>query len=71
VDRRVVREVSPPGITLRFAQSNGVGSVVREGQRTLGDLMFLTRVSLDQHDPLRHETARLDAWLAREFPRTP
>ena len=68
---RIVREVSPPRITLRFAQSDGAGGVVREGQRTLGDLMFLTRVSLDQQDPLRHETALLDAWLDREFPRTP
>ena len=71
VGLRIVRELYTPRISLRFAQRDGAGTVVREGQRTLGDLMFLTRASLDQQDPLRHETPLLGAWLVREFPRTP
>jgi hypothetical protein len=53
-------------ITLRFALTDRAGTVVRGGERTPVDPLFLTRTSLDQHDPLRHETALLDAWLDRE-----
>jgi hypothetical protein len=64
---RIVRELYAPRITLRFTLTDGTGTVVREGERTLGDPMFLTRATLDQHGPLRHETALLETWLDREF----
>jgi DUF3016 family protein len=68
---RIVRDLYAPRITLRFALTDRAGTVVRGGERTLVDPLFLTRTSLDQQDPLRHEPALLDAWLDREFPRTP
>jgi hypothetical protein len=66
---RIVRDLFPPRIDLRFALSDGRGAVRREGERTLRDLNFLLNARVNPDDPLRYEKALIDDWLDREFPR--
>jgi len=66
---RIVRDIFPPRIDLRFALSDARGAVRREGDRTLRDLNFLLNARVNPDDPLRYEKALIDDWLDREFPR--
>jgi hypothetical protein len=66
-DVRIVRDVYPPRIDLRFVLADAQGTVLREGERKLRDLAFLMRPTLHPTDPLRHEKALLDDWLDREL----
>lgn len=66
-DLRVVRDVYPPRIRLRFRQVDGSGAVVAEGERRLVDVGFLQRTSGLDSDPLRFEKRLLDDWLRREL----
>jgi hypothetical protein len=64
---RVVRNVYPTRIDLRFQVTARDGSVLRGGQRTLQDSYFLARPLHDRNDPLRYEKALLDHWLEHEL----
>jgi hypothetical protein len=66
---RVVRDIYPPRIALRFRLADAKNTVLKEGERTLSDPMFLAKGHGDRSDPLRHEKALLDDWLRAEFPR--
>lgn len=66
-DVRIVRDVYPPRVDLRFVLLDAQGDVLREGERKLRDLTFLMRPALHASDPLRHEKALLDDWLDREL----
>lgn len=66
-DVRIVRDVTPPRIALRFALRGADGTTIREGERRLTDPMFLWAVSLHDSDPLRHERRLLDQWVRQEF----
>jgi len=69
---RLVSELEPPRIDLRFTLRTADGRVLRSGTRQLREPAFLRKPGRDAADPLRHEKALLDAWLAREFaPTTP
>lgn len=63
---RVVKEIYPPRIDLRFRLTRADGSVVKEGGRTLRDFGFLTGTAYPT-DNFRYEKAMLDEWLGREF----
>lgn len=67
-DTRIVRDLYPPRMTLRFRQSDASGKVVAEGERRLVDPAFLQHASPADSDPLRYEKGMIDAWLRREFP---
>jgi len=66
---RIVRDLFPPRIDLRFALSDARGAVRREGERQLRDLNFLLNARINPDDPLRYEKALIADWLEREFPR--
>lgn len=66
-DLRVVRDLYPPRIHLRFRHLDGSGAVVAEGERRLVDSGFLQRSSGLDSDPLRFEKRLLDDWLHREL----
>ena len=67
-DTRIIRDVYPPRMTLRFRQLDAGGNVVAEGERKLVDAAFLQTASGDRNDPLRYEKRLVDSWLRREFP---
>jgi hypothetical protein len=70
-DTRVVRDIYPPRMTLRFRQLDASGKVVAEGERKLVDPAFLINVpSGSDSDPLRFEKGMVDSWVRREFPAT-
>jgi hypothetical protein len=66
-DVRIVRDIYPPRIDLRFRLLDGNGTVLREGERTLRDSAFLMRDGAHETDSLRFEKRLLDQWLRKEF----
>jgi len=69
-DVRIVKEIYPPRIDLRFRLTRADGSTVKEGTRTLRDFGFLSGGGPpDRQDALRYEKAMLDRWLESEFRR--
>jgi hypothetical protein len=63
---RIVKDIYPPKIDLRFRLTRADGSVVKEGERTLRDPGFMTGTSYP-NDNFRYEKALLDDWMDREF----
>ena len=69
-DVRIVKEIYPPRIELRFRLTRADGSTVKEGTRTLRDSGFLSSGGpVDRTDNLRYEKVMLDHWLEEEFRR--
>lgn len=69
-DVRIVKDIYPPRIVLKFRLTDAAGKVVKEGERELRDLAFLMKITMAfRDDPVRHEKALLDDWLRSEFPR--
>lgn len=67
-DVRVVRDIYPPRMTVRFRHFDASGALVSEGERTLRDPGFLTHITpYRDHDTLRYEKRLIDTWLRREF----
>ena len=66
---RIVKEIYPPRIDLKFRLTRADGSVVKEGTRTLRDTSFLSNSSGTNADPLRYEKAMIDRWISNEFGR--
>ncbi|WP_440225513.1 DUF3016 domain-containing protein [Dokdonella sp. MW10] len=66
-DVRIVKDIYPPRITLRFTLRGADGSIIEEGERTLRDAAFLSRGIASTSDTLRYEKRLLDDWLRREF----
>lgn len=66
-DVRIVKDIYPPRIDLRFTVTAADGHVVADGERTLRDPGFLTRSIANSSDPLRYEKRLLDDWVRREF----
>ena len=70
-DTRVVRDLYPPRMTVRFRQLDANGQVVAEGERKLVAPAFLLNTPPgSDSDPLRYEKGLVDSWLRREFPAT-
>jgi len=70
-DARVVRDIYPPRIALRFTLRDARGQVAASGERVLSDPGFLHRGggTVGMGDALRHEKRLVDDWLRRELPR--
>lgn len=66
-DIRIVKDLYPPRLELVFRLTDAQGNIVREGRRELRDPAFLMKLSVDQHDHLRHEKALIEDWLRAEF----
>ncbi len=62
-DIRIVKNVYPPRIDLKFTVYGADGKVLREGSRKLRDLSFLSRSMPTDSDPLRYEKSLIDLWL--------
>ena len=65
-DIRIVKDIYPPRIDLRFTLTDAHGATVAEGERQLRDIAFLQRnvqvASLD-HAMWFHRPFRVDEWL--------
>jgi hypothetical protein len=69
-DIRIVKDIYPPRIDLRFRLAGADGSTLKEGTRELRDYGFLSSGGpVDRTDNLRYENAMLDRWLEEEFRR--
>jgi hypothetical protein len=67
-DVRILRDIYPPRMTLRFQRLDADGRVLAEGERTLSDPAFLLGSSpMRESDPLRYEKRMIDGWVRREF----
>jgi hypothetical protein len=66
-DIRILRDIYPPRIHLRFRHLDGAGAVMAEGERRLIDAAFLQQTTVGGSDPLRYEKRVLDDWLRREL----
>lgn len=66
-DVRVIKNLYPPRIDLRFKLTDAHGKTLGEGERKLTDPAFLSRGTIDNDDPLRYEKRLLDDWLRKEF----
>ncbi|HSS27957.1 MAG TPA: DUF3016 domain-containing protein [Usitatibacter sp.] len=64
---RIVKDIYPPRIKLRFRLSRADGSVVAEGERNLTDRNFLTHAQRYPLDGLGYEKTLLDTWFRQEF----
>lgn len=68
---RVVKDIYPPRIELRFRLTAADGKIVKEGERKLRDNAFLMGVGRYANDSLRYEKTLLDGWLDDDFGRPP
>jgi len=66
-DIRIVKDIYPPRMTLRFVVKGPDGQVLAEGERKLVDHGFLTGTNVNSNDSLRYEKRLIDDWLRREF----
>ena len=64
---RIMRDVYPPRIDVRFAVTDAQGERRREGRRELRDLNYLQHAAFPDSDPLRYEKALLREWLRAEL----
>jgi hypothetical protein len=66
-DLRVMRDIYPPRIDLRFKLTGADGTEIRAGTRQLRDINYLTHAAPAAADQLRYEKALLLDWLQREL----
>jgi hypothetical protein len=65
---RIVKDIYRPRITLNFKVTDASGKVVKEGERTLTDLNFMSNISLiGRNEPLFYDKALLTDWVRKEF----
>ena len=70
-DIRIVKDIYPPRIDLRFKLTDATGATLREGNAILRDPAFMSRDLPNASDPLRYEKRMLAAWVQREFTTPP
>ena len=67
-DTRIIRDMYPPRMTLRFRELDADGTVLAEGERKLSDPAFLMNASrFNDSDPLRYEKRMVDSWLRSDW----
>ncbi|HWA28442.1 MAG TPA: DUF3016 domain-containing protein [Lacunisphaera sp.] len=67
-DVRIIKDIYIPRITLSFRLLDADGRVVKEGERKLTDLNFMSNISLiDRNLPLYYDKALLSDWLKKEL----
>lgn len=73
-DIRVLRDLYPPRIDLRYQLLDSNGQVIASGEQALRDLGFLNSSGSSRYrstDSLRHEKHLLDRWLQQLLPDAP
>ncbi len=65
MDVRIIKQIYPPRINLRFKVTDSAGATVREGARQLVNLDFMNdpRPSMLSTETLRYEKALLENWI--------
>ena len=67
-DTRIIRDIDPPRMTLRFRELDASGAVLAEGERKLSDPAFMINTSrANESDPLRYEKRMVDSWLRSDW----
>ena len=67
-DIRIIRDIYPPRMTLRYRELDASGNLVAEGEKKLSDPAFLINASpLNDSDPLRYEKRMVDSWLRSDW----
>jgi hypothetical protein len=66
-EARIVKDIYPPKLAMRFKLARADGTVVKEGERKLSDRNFLTREGRYDTDGLGYEKMMIDDWFRREF----
>lgn len=67
-DVRIIKDIYVPRITLFFRLIDADGKVVKEGERRLTDLNFMSNTNLiDRNLPLYYDKALISDWVRREF----
>ena len=67
-DTRIIRDMYPPRMTLRFRELDANGTVLAEGERKLSDPAFMMNASrFNDSDPLRYEKRMIDSWLRSDW----
>ena len=67
-DVRVMRDVYPPRMTLRFRHTGADGVLKAEGERKIADLAYLQGPPpFPSNDPLRYDKRMIDTWIGKEF----
>ena len=64
---RIVRDTAPPRIDLSFRLESAQGAALKQGERELRDIGFLTRFHRHSGETLAYEKTLIDAWMAEEF----
>ncbi len=65
---RVIKEIFVPRVTLAFKLTGADGRVLKEGERRLQDLNFMSNLSINgRNEPLFYDKALLTDWISREF----
>ena len=68
---RMIRDIYPPRMTVKYRETDANGAVVAEGERKLTDPAFMVNSGMiNDSDPLRYEKRMIDSWLRRDFNRT-
>ena len=63
---RIIKDIYPPRIDLRFRLTDASGNVLREGTRKLRDPGFIADgISRSMNDNLRYEKGLIDRWLRK------
>ena len=68
---RIVRDTTPPRINLSFRLESAQGQTLKQGERQLHDIAFLTRSARHRGESLGFEKNLIDDWLARELRAAP
>lgn len=66
-DIRIVKDIYPPRMKFSYKVTNAAGTVVKEGEKTLSDLAFTMRMTIDRQDPLRFEKDLLNEWMRADL----
>lgn len=67
---RVMRSVTWPRISLRYALKDASGKTVRTGEAQLSDMDYMNNLAGSSSEPLRYELNMLSNWFRREFVKT-
>ena len=67
-DVRIIKDIYPPRINLGFKLTDANGKVLKEGERKISDINFLSTINpYFPDETLRYEKKLLDDWFSNEF----